>query len=97
MTNVEPMEDRIVVRPIEPEEVSKGGIIIPATSKDKPQLGEVLAAGEGVRREGAFVAVTLQPGDKILFGKYSGMEVTLNGDKVLILRASDVLARVHDD
>ena len=90
---VRPLHDRLVVRRIEEKETAKGGIIIPDTAKEKPQEGEVLAAGNGkVLENGTKVALDVKVGDKILFGKYSGTEIHIDGEDVLILREDEVLA-----
>jgi chaperonin GroES len=90
---VRPLHDRLVVRRLEEKETAKGGIIIPDTAKEKPQEGEVLAAGNGkVLENGTKVALDVKVGDKILFGKYSGTDIRLDGEDVLILREEEVLA-----
>jgi chaperonin GroES len=93
MTNIRPLHDRLLVRRIEPSETAKGGIIIPDTAKEKPQEGEVLAVGNGrVLDNGTKVAIDVKVGDKILFGKYGGSEIKLDGEDVLVLREDEVLA-----
>jgi chaperonin GroES len=90
---VRPLHDRLVVRRVEEKETAKGGIIIPDTAKEKPQEGEVLAAGNGkVLENGTKVALDVKVGDKILFGKYSGTDIKIDGEDVLILREDEVLA-----
>ena len=90
---VRPLHDRLVVRRVEEKETAKGGIIIPDTAKEKPQEGEVLAAGNGkVLENGTKVALDVKDGDKILFGKYSGTDIRIDGEDVLILREDEVLA-----
>ena len=90
---VRPLHDRLVVRRIEEKETARGGIIIPDTAKEKPQEGEVLAVGNGkVLDNGTKVALDVKVGDKILFGKYSGTDIRLEGEDVLILREDEVLA-----
>ena len=90
---VKPLHDRLVVRRIEEKETAKGGIIIPDTAKEKPQEGEVLAVGNGkILENGTKVALDVKVGDKILFGKYSGTDITIEGEDVLILREDEVLA-----
>jgi chaperonin GroES len=90
---VRPLHDRLVVRRIEEKETAKGGIIIPDTAKEKPQEGEVLAAGNGkVLENGTKIALDVKVGDKILFGKYSGTDIRIEGEDVLILREDEVLA-----
>jgi chaperonin GroES len=86
-----PLHDRVLVRRIEAEEKTAGGIIIPDTAKEKPQEGEVVAAGPGTREDGAFVALDVKAGDRILFGKWSGTEVKVDGEDLLIMKESDIL------
>ena len=91
--NVKPMEDRVVVKPMDAEQKTAGGIIIPDNAKEKPQKGEVVAVGPGkVNDKGQKIEMTLKKGDKILYGKYSGTEITIDGKEYLIVRESDVLA-----
>ena len=93
MKKIQPLHDRLVVRRIEEKETARGGIIIPDTAREKPQEGEVLAVGSGkLLDSGSKVVLDVKVGDKILFGKYSGTDVTLDGDDVLILREEEVLA-----
>jgi chaperonin GroES len=90
---VRPLHDRLVVRRIEEKETAKGGIIIPDTAKEKPQRGEILAVGNGkLLDNGTKVALDVKVGDKILFGKYTGTEIKIDGEEVLILREDEVLA-----
>jgi len=90
---VRPLHDRLVIRRIEEKETAKGGIIIPDTAKEKPQQGEVLAIGNGKLLEnGTKIALEVRVGDKILFGKYSGTDIKIDGEDVLILREDEVLA-----
>jgi chaperonin GroES len=94
---VKPLQDRILVKRIEEEERTKGGIIIPDAAKEKPQEGKVVAIGDGKTLEsGQKAPLTVKPGDKILFGKYSGTEIKVDGEEHLILREDDVLAIVED-
>ncbi|NLT22246.1 MAG: co-chaperone GroES [Syntrophorhabdus sp.] len=94
---VKPLQDRILVKRIEEEERTKGGIIIPDAAKEKPQEGKVVAVGDGKTLEsGQKAPLTVKPGDKILFGKYSGTEIKVDGEEHLILREDDVLAIVED-
>jgi chaperonin GroES len=87
-----PLHDRVVVKRIEAEEKSKGGIIIPDTAKEKPQEGEVVAVGPGGRDEsGKLIPIELKSGDRVLFGKWSGTEVKLDGDDLLIMKESDIM------
>jgi chaperonin GroES len=93
---VAPLADRVVVKPLEESEQMRGGLYIPDTAKEKPQQGEVVAVGPGrTTDQGALIAPTLKAGDKVLYGKYSGTEVTIEGESVLILRESDVLAKLN--
>ena len=93
MLKVRPLHDRLLVRRIEEKETAKGGIIIPDTAKEKPQRGEVLAAGNGkILDNGTKLPLDVKVGDKILFGKYSGTEIKIDGEDVLILREEEVLA-----
>ncbi|MDR2728782.1 MAG: co-chaperone GroES [Chitinispirillales bacterium] len=93
--NVKPLADRIVVRPLEAQEKTSGGIYIPDNAKEKPQKGEVVAAGPGKTSDsGAKIEMSLKKGDKILYGKYSGTEVSIDGEDFLIMKESDVLAVV---
>ena len=87
-----PLGDRVLVRRVEEEEKTKGGIIIPDTAKEKPQQGEIVAVGPGRFEKDKRVPMEVKVGDKVLYGKYSGTEVTIEGDQYLILRESDVLA-----
>ena len=91
---VAPLSDRVVVKPSEETEQMRGGLYIPDTAKEKPQLGEVIAIGPGRTEDGKRVAMEVKVGDKILYGKYSGTEVTIENVQYLILRESDVLAVV---
>jgi chaperonin GroES len=87
-----PLHDRVVVRRLEQEEKTRGGIIIPDTAKEKPQEGEVLAVGTGARDEhGKLVALEVKKGDKVLFGKWSGTEVKIDGEDLLIMKESDIM------
>ena len=94
--NFRPLHDRVLVRRVEAEEKSAGGIIIPDTAKEKPQEGEVVAAGTGTKSEkdGAITPLDVKAGDRILFGKWSGTEVKLNGEDLLIMKESDILGIV---
>ncbi|MEQ1543197.1 MAG: co-chaperone GroES [Novosphingobium sp.] len=86
-----PLHDRVLVRRVEAEEKTAGGIIIPDSAKEKPAEGIVVAAGPGTREDGAFVALDVKPGDKVLFGKWSGTEVKLDGEDLIIMKESDIL------
>ena len=93
---LKPLGGRVIVEPIEQEEMTAGGIILPETAKEKPQEGKILAAGPGERDEdGERIPMEVQIGDKVLYAKYSGTEVKLDGKKLLILRESDILAVVE--
>ena len=90
--NFRPLHDRVLVRRVEAEEKTAGGIIIPDTAKEKPQEGEVVAVGEGTRDEdGERIALDVKAGDRILFGKWSGTEVKLNGEDLIIMKESDIM------
>ena len=90
---VRPLHDRLLVRRIEEKETAKGGIIIPDTAKEKPQEGEVIAVGNGkILDNGTKIALDVKVGDKILFGKYTGTDIKIDGEEVLILREDEVLA-----
>ena len=92
---LQPLGGRVIVEPIEQEEMTAGGIILPETAKEKPQEGKILAAGPGDRDdEGKRIAMEVKVGDKVLYAKYSGTEVKVDGKKLLILRESDILAVV---
>ena len=91
-TKFRPLHDRVVVRRIEADEKTKGGIIIPDTAKEKPQEGEVVAVGPGGRDEaGKLVPMDLQAGDRVLFGKWSGTEVKIDNEELLIMKESDIM------
>jgi chaperonin GroES len=89
--NIKPLSDRVLVQPAPAEEKTESGIIIPDTAKEKPQEGEVVASGPGKVENGTKIEMSVSKGDKILYGKYSGTEVTLNGEDYLIMRESDIL------
>jgi len=91
---LEPLGDRIIVRPIEKEEVSKGGIILPDTAKEKPQEGEIIAVGPGkVKDDGTRIAMDVKVGDKVIYAKYAGTEVEVDDEKLLIMHESDIMAK----
>jgi chaperonin GroES len=93
---LKPLGGRVIVEPIEQEEMTAGGIILPETAKEKPQEGKILAAGPGDRDEdGERIPMDVQVGDKVLYAKYSGTEVKMDGKKLLILRESDILAVIE--
>ena len=92
-----PLHDRVLVRRVEEENKTRGGIIIPDTAKEKPMQGEVLAVGPGVRDErGQLVAPDVRPGDRVLFGKWSGTEVRLDGEELLIMKESDIMGVLEE-
>ena len=92
---IKPLSDRIVVKPAEAEEKTKGGIILPDTAKEKPVEGTVVAAGPGKKSDdGKLVEMEIKVGDKVLYGKYSGTEITIEGEEYLIMRESDIFAIV---
>jgi len=92
---ITPLGDRILVKPLEAEEKTKGGIILPDTAKEKPQEGKVVAVGKGrVLEDGKVQPLEVKPGDRILYGKYSGTEIKLDGEEHLIIKEEDVLAIV---
>jgi len=94
---LKPLGDRLVVKPLESEEVTPSGIVLPETAKEKPQKGEVLAVGPGARdEEGKRIAMDVAVKDTVLFAKYAGTEIKLDGEKLLILRESDILAILID-
>ncbi|HOV98849.1 MAG TPA: co-chaperone GroES [Bacteroidota bacterium] len=91
--NLKPLSDRIVVRPSQAEEKTKGGIIVPDTAKERPVWGEVIAVGPGrISDDGKVIPMSIKVGDKVLYGKYSGTEVNIEGEELLIMRESDVFA-----
>jgi chaperonin GroES len=91
--NVKPLSDRVVVKPLEAEQKTAGGIIIPDNAKEKPQKGEIVAAGPGkISDNGQKIPMEVKKGDKVLYGKYSGTEVTVDGTEYMIMRESDILA-----
>jgi chaperonin GroES len=94
-TQLQPLGDRIVVRPIKQEEVTKGGIVLPDTAKEKPQEGEVIAVGPGkLTDDGKRMEMEVKKGDRVIYAKYAGTEIKLNDEELLILRHDDVLAKV---
>lgn len=94
---LKPLADRILIRPLEARDQTKGGIVLPDTAKEKPQEGEIVAVGEGKRSdEGKVIPLSLKVGTKVLYGKYSGTEVTIDGEEYLIIREEDVLGIIED-
>jgi chaperonin GroES len=93
---IRPLQDRVIVRRLEEEEKTKGGIIIPDTAKEKPQEGKVIAVGKGkLTEEGKLIPLDVKAGDRILFGKYSGTEVKIEGEEHLIMREEDILGVIE--
>ena len=92
---IKPLHDRLIVKRIKEEEKSRGGIIIPDTAKEKPQQGKVVAVGTGKREDGKVIPLDVKTGDTVLFGKYSGTDINLEGEEHLILREEDVLGVVE--
>ena len=96
-TKIQPLADRVVIKALEESEEMRGGLYIPDTAKEKPQQGEIVAVGPGkVSDEGKRLEMDVAVGNRVLYGKYSGTEVTVDGDQYLILRESDVLAIIND-
>ena len=95
VAKIRPLHDRVIVRRIEEEEKTKGGIIIPDTAKEKPQEGRVVAVGPGKHEDGKVLPLDVKPGDKILFGKYTGTEIKLDGEEHIILREDDILGIIE--
>src|SRR5262249_48117610 len=96
MTSFRPLHDRVLVRRVEEETKTAGGIIIPDTAKEKPQEGEIVAVGSGARNEdGKITPLDVKPGDRILFGKWSGTEVKVDGEELLIMKESDILGIIE--
>jgi chaperonin GroES len=92
--NLTPLHDRVVVRRIEEKESVKGGIIIPDSAKEKQQEGEIIAVGSGKREKGEVIPLDVKPGDRVLFGKYSGTEIKIEDEELLILREEEILAKL---
>jgi chaperonin GroES len=91
---IHPLEDRVVIMPSDEAESMRGGLYIPDTAKEKPTQGEVIAVGPGRYEKGEKIPVDLKVGDKVIYGKYSGTPFTLDGDEVIIIKASDILAKI---
>lgn len=90
-----PLHDRVLVKPSQPEEVTRGGIIIPDTAKEKPQQGQIVAVGNGkITEDGKVLPLQVKAGDNVLYGKYAGTEITVDGEEMLIMRESDIFAIV---
>ena len=92
--NLTPLHDKVIVKRIEEKETVKGGIIIPDSAKEKPMEGEVIAVGSGKREKGELIPLDVKPGDRVLFGKYGGTEIKLEGEEYLILREEEILAKL---
>src|SRR5437016_4326886 len=92
--NLTPLHDRVIVKRIEEKETVKGGIIIPDTAKEKPMEGEIIAVGAGKREKGELIPLDVKPGDRVLFGKYSGTEIKIEDEEYLILREEEILAKL---
>ena len=91
--NLTPLHDRIIVKTSQPEEVTKGGIIIPDTAKEKPQEGEIVAVGQGkLTEDGKLIPLQVKVGDKVLYGKYAGTEVAVDGEEYMMMREADIFA-----
>ena len=91
-----PLHDRVLVRRVQSDEKTKGGLIIPDSAKEKPAEGEVISTGEGARKDsGELIAPSVKAGDRVLFGKWSGTEVTIDGAELLIMKESDILGVIH--
>lgn len=93
--NIKPLGDRIIIKVVESEETTKSGIVLPGTAKEKPMQGEVLAVGSGEMVDGKKIPLELKVGDKVIYSKYAGTEVKMDGNEYLILRQSDVLAVIE--
>jgi chaperonin GroES len=93
--NIQPLGDRVLVKPVEAEEMTKGGIYLPDTAKEKPLEGEVVAAGKGKKDGDKVMALEVKKGDRVLYGKYSGTEIKLDGQEYMILREDDILAIIN--
>jgi chaperonin GroES len=94
MAKIEPLGDRVVIKPTPKEEVSKGGIVLPDTAKEKPQEGKIIAVGPGrLTEEGNRIAMDVKKGDKVIYSKYAGTEFKLDGEELIILREGDILVR----
>ncbi len=94
MAKIQPLADRVLIKPLEAEEKTKGGIILPDTAKEKQQEGKIIAAGKGRTEDGKLVALEVKVGDKVLYGKYSGTEIKIDGEDMLIVKEEDILAIV---
>ncbi len=97
MSQFKPLGDRVAVRPTPAEETTPGGLFVPDTAKEKPQQGTVVAVGPGRVEEGKPIAMNVSEGDTVLYGRYAGTEISLNGEDILIMKESDLFGRVEDD
>ncbi|MDN3512133.1 MAG: co-chaperone GroES [Candidatus Jettenia sp. CY-1] len=96
MVSIKPLDDRVVIEPIEAEEKTQGGILLPDTAKEKPMRGKIVAVGEGRMLEnGKRADLLIKKGDKVLYGKYAGTEVVVDGKEYLVMRESDILAKIE--
>jgi len=94
MAKIEPLGDRVVIKPTPQEDVSKGGIVLPDTAKEKPQEGKIIAVGPGrLTEEGKRIAMDVKKGDKVIYSKYAGTEFKLDGEELIIMREGDILAK----
>jgi chaperonin GroES len=96
MTTLKPLADRVAVRPMPAEETTDGGLFIPDTAKEKPQRGTVIAVGPGRVEDGHPIKMSVREGDAVLFSKYAGTELSLNGEDILIMKEADLLGRIED-
>ena len=92
---LKPLGDRLIVRPVEEEETTASGIVLPDTAKEKPQKGKVLAVGAGKLEDGERIPLDVEEGDEVLYSKYGGTDITVDGEELLVLRETDVLAKVE--
>jgi chaperonin GroES len=92
--NITPLHDRVLIRRLEEKETVKGGIIIPDSAKEKPQEGEVIAVGNGRREKGELIPLDVKPGDRILFGKYSGNDIKIDDEEYMIMKEDEILAKI---
>ena len=98
MAKIEPLGDRVVIKPTPKEEVSKGGIVLPDTAKEKPQEGKIIAVGPGrLTEEGNRIAMEVKKGDKVIYSKYAGTEFKLDGEELIIMREGDILAKMSKE
>lgn len=98
MAKIEPLGDRVVIKPTPKEEVSKGGIVLPDTAKEKPQEGKAIAVGPGrLTEDGKRIAMDVKKGDKVIYSKYAGTEFKLDGEEVIIMREGDILAKMSKE